>query len=113
LLISYVVQSHSDFELLWAALFNRNEREYGLADYAIFLDALLMELSVGYHKQEVLVTGHVPCRGGYTMVAERQLRLASGMHARPRQAGRYLLFDVAQPVREAEDLLSVLGSVFE
>ena len=113
LLIGYLVASHPDFDLLWAALFNGNERQYGLDDYAIFLDALLRELSAGYHRQDVLVTGHVPCRRGYTVVAERQLRVASGAHAQPRRQGRYLLFDVAKPVREAEELLGGLESVYE
>jgi hypothetical protein len=113
LLIGYMASSHPDFNLLWDALFNRNERQYGKADYAIFLDALLRELSVGYHRQEVLVTGHVPCRGGHTVVAERQLRLASGAHAHPHQRGRYLLFDVAQRVRDAEELVAGLASVFK
>ncbi len=113
LLIGYLAQSLPEFELLWAALFNRNEQQYGAADYAIFLDALLRELSVDYHQQEVLVAGHVPCRGGYAVVAKRQLRIASGAHAHPRRAGRYLLFDVAKPVRGAEELLRGLGTVFE
>jgi len=113
LLIGYLVTSHPDFELLWEALFNRNEHQYGLGNYAIFLDALLRELSADYHPQELLVTGHVPCRGGYTVVADRQLRLASAAHAHPPRQGRYLLFDVAQPVRQAQELLRGLGSVFE
>lgn len=112
LLLGFLVSSSPDFELLWVALFNRNEREYGQHDYAVFLDALLRELSAGYHPQEVLVTGHVPCRGGYTLVAGRQLRLASAAHAHPRRAGRYLLFDVARPVRAVDALLDGLGSVF-
>jgi hypothetical protein len=113
LLVGYMASTHPDFYLLWDALVNRNERQYGLGDYAIFLDALLKELSVGYHKQEVLVTGHVPCRGGYTVVAERQLRLASGAHAHPHQKGRYLLFDMAQRVRDAEELVTGLASAFK
>ena len=113
LLVGYLASSHPDFELLWDALFNRNEREYGQRDYAIFLDALLKELSVGYHRQEVLVAGHVPCRGGHALVAGRQLRLASAAHAHPRRQGRYLLFDVATPVREPQALLDGLGSVFD
>jgi hypothetical protein len=113
LLVGFLASSSPDFELLWAALFNRNEREYGQRDYAIFLDVLLKELSAGYHQQEVLVTGHVPCRGGYTLVAGRQLRLASGPHAHPRRSARYLLFDVARPVRQADELLGGLGSVWE
>ena len=112
LLIGYLVSSHPDFDLLWAALFNRNERQCGEADYGIFLDALLRELSVAYHRQEVLVTGHIPCRGGYALVAGRQLRLASAAHAHPRSAGRYLLFDVAREVRDVEELLGGLDGVF-
>jgi hypothetical protein len=113
LLIGYLVQSHPDFDTLWDALFNRNERQYGPRDYAIFLDVLLKELSVDHHKQEVLVAGHVPCRGGYTVVAERQLRLASGVHAHPHSAGQYLLFDTARPVRTPQELLAGLESVYE
>jgi hypothetical protein len=112
LLIGYLVSSHPDFDVLWAALFNRNERQYGVADYAVFLDALLRELSRGYHRQEVLVTGHIPCRGGYVLVAGRQLRIASGAHAHPHREGRYLLFDVSTAVRDAHALLEGLESVW-
>jgi hypothetical protein len=80
LLVGFLVQSHPDFDLLWHSLFNRNERQYGETDYAVFLDALLQELSTGYHHQELLVTGHIPCRGGYQVVADRQLRLASAVN---------------------------------
>jgi hypothetical protein len=107
----FASNTHPDFALLWAALFNRNEQEYGKRDYAIFLDALLRELSAGFHRQEMLVAGHIPCRGGYDLIAGRQLRLASGVHAHPRQAARYLLFDVEKPVRRVEDLLDGLGVV--
>jgi hypothetical protein len=112
LLIGLLASTHPDLELLWAALFTRNEQQYGERDYAIFLDALLHDLSAGFHRQEVLVTGHVPCRGSYALVVSRQLRLASGAHAHPRQAGRYLRFDVEKPVRRADELLSGLESVF-
>ncbi len=112
LLIGLLASTHPDLELLWAALFTRNEQQYGERDYAIFLDALLHDLSAGFHRQEVLVTGHIPCQDGYALVAGRQLRLASGAHAHPRQAGRCLLFDVEKPVRWADELLSGLESVF-
>jgi hypothetical protein len=113
LLLGFFASSHPDFKLLWAALFSKNEREYGQLDYPIFLDALLRDLSLGFAPQEVLVSGHIVCQGGYALVAGRQLRLASGTHARPRGAGRYLLFDAAKPVRRVESLLPGLGSVFE
>jgi len=106
LLIGSIVSGvNPDFGLLWAALFTRNEWQYGEHDYAIFLDVLLRELSYlrshsfayTFHQQDVLVTGHIACRDGYTVVADRQLRLASGSHAHPRQSARYLLFDVEKP----------------
>lgn len=115
LLIGSIVSSvHPDFELLWAALFSRNEWDNGMQEYGVSVDALLHHLSEGFHKQEVLVAGHMACSGGHALVAGgRQLRLASGSHAHPPEAGRYLLFDVGKPVRRADELLAGVGSVFE
>ncbi len=113
LLVGFVASSYPNFDLLWAALFTRNEQQYGLQDYAIFLDALLRDLSEDYQPQEALVTGHIPCQGGYTLVVGRQLRLASGPHAYPRQSARYLLFDAARPVRQADELVKGLKSIFD
>lgn len=113
LLRGFLASSLPGFDqLLWPALFTRCEQEYGLADYRIFLEALLQELSAGFYPQQVLVAGHMTIRGGYQLVAQRHLRLASAHHARPREAGHYLLFDAAQPVRGVEDLLKRLGSVY-
>jgi hypothetical protein len=118
LLIGSIVSSvDPDFQLLWAALFTRNEQRYGERNYAVFLDALLRELSslhshafaYTFHQQEVLVTGHIACQGGYTLVVDRQLRLASGAHAHPRQSACYLLFDVRKPLRSVNDLLRGLS----
>jgi hypothetical protein len=114
LLRGFVVSSHPWFDtLLWPALFTRNEEDYGLGDYAIFLDALLQALSQDFAPQQVLVAGHMTINGGYTLVADRHLRLASARHARPQKAGRYLLFDTARPIKNAEALLRGLGTVFE
>jgi hypothetical protein len=115
LLIGSIASSvHPDFELLWAALFSRNERDDGVKAYGVSVDALLRQLSDGFRKQEVLVVGHMACRGGHALVAGgRQLRLASGSHAHPPEAGRYLLFDVEKLVRQADELLGKLVSVFE
>jgi len=112
LLVGFLASTLPDFELLWAALFTRNEQQYGESNYAIFLDALLRDLSARFHRQEVLVTGHIPCRGGYTLIARRQLRLTSGAQAQPLRAARYLRFDVEQRVRHAAELLPRLESVF-
>ena len=115
LLIGSMVSSlHPDFGLLWAALFTSNEWECGEDEYALRLDTMLRELSRGFRQQRVLVAGHMACRGGYALIAGgRQLRLASGSHSYPFDAGRYLLFDVEKPVRQADELLDGLGSVLK
>jgi len=99
-------------ELLWPALFTRCEEWYGLADYRIFLEALLTELSRDFTPQKLLVAGHMPLKGGHKIVAGRHLRIASSRHATPRQAGQYLLFDTAAPLENIKDLTQQLGSVF-
>ena len=111
-LIGTVASAHPEFELLWSALFTRNEYEYGQHSYSILLSNMLQALSADFHPQRVLVTGHIDCKGGYTLVTEQQLRLASAKHAEPRQAGLYLLFDLEKPVKTAEELLPRLNSVF-
>ncbi|MFN8456280.1 MAG: metallophosphoesterase [Anaerolineae bacterium] len=99
--------------LLWPALFTRCEQEYGQTDYAIFLEALLKEVSHDYFPQQVLIAGHITIRGGYQVVVHRHLRLASAHHATPREAGHYLLFDAAQPIKDVSVLLSKLGTVYK
>lgn len=111
-LIGTVASAHPEFELLWSALFTRNEYQYGQHGYGILLSNMLQALSADFHPQRVLVTGHIDCKGGYKLVTEQQLRLASAKHAQPRQAGLYLLFDLEKPVKTAEELLPGLGSVF-
>ncbi|GAB4435619.1 MAG: hypothetical protein Kow0031_17360 [Anaerolineae bacterium] len=114
LLRGFVASSHPWFDdLLWPALFTRNEEDYGAGDYAIFLDALLQELSRDFAPQQVLVAGHMTIMGGYKIVANRHLRLASSRHAQPRKNGLYLLFDAARPVAGVEELLRGLGTVFD
>jgi hypothetical protein len=100
--------TQSAFELLWAALFSRNELAYGEQLYGRYVRRLLNALSGDFHRQVVLVTGHIACPGGYALVAGRQLRLASGHHARPASSAQYLLFDAGQPVQGAVDLVSCL-----
>ncbi len=114
LLRGFLASSHSSFDqLLWPALFTRCEQEYGPADYAIFLEAMLQELGLDFSPQQVLVAGHMPILGGHQIIAGRHLRLASALHAKPHEAGQYLLFDAARPVKTVEDLLKGLGSVYK
>lgn len=114
LLRGYLASSQPMFDdLLWPALFTRCEQQYGMSDYAIFLDALLKELSVDFFPQRLLVAGHITIPRGHFVVAQRHLRLASAHHATPREAGEYLLFDTSQPVQKMGDLLGGLGSVYK
>ncbi len=112
LLVGFLVSTLPDFKLLWEALFTRNEEQYGESNYAIFLDALLRDLSAGFYRQEILVTGHIPSRGGYAVIARRQLRLTSNAQAQPLRSARCLRFDVGQRVRHVDELLPGLESVF-
>ena len=98
--------------LLYSALFTRCEQEYGVGAYAKILAALLQHLSTAYVQQRVLVTGHISVRNGYQIIAGQHLRLASSAHARPREAGRYLLFDTTRPISKASDLRPNLHTVY-
>lgn len=104
--------SHPDFELLWQALFTINEKEYEASTYQIIVQAMLRLFSQDYFQQTVLVSGHLNCPKGHTVVNNQQLRLASAKHALPRESGKYLLFDVDKEVKTAADLLPQLASVF-
>jgi hypothetical protein len=113
LLRGFLASSDPTFnQLLWPALFTRCEQEFGVADYAIFLDALLQVASLDFYPQHMLVAGHITVKGGYQLVAKRHVRLASGHHAKPREAGHYLLFDTAQPPANVQSLLLGLGRVY-
>ncbi len=96
-----------DYPILYAALFTRNEQEYGKR-YPDIVTRLLSNLSQGYADQRVLVSGHLMCRNGYTVVNERHVRIASGVHARPRESARYLLLDCEKRIESADELLAGL-----
>lgn len=114
LLRGFIASSHPSFDqILWSALFTRCEREYGIADYAIFLDSMLQQLSTNFYPQQLLIAGHITIRGGHEIIAKRHLRLASGHHATPRSAGQYLLFDAEQPEHDIKNLLNGLDSIFK
>ena len=112
-LISQFAMAEPAFDLLWDAFNGSNELQYGEVAYAGYVAALLHHLSEDYATQSILVTGHIGCRAGYRVVAgRRQLRLASGVHARPYESARYLLFDAGKPVENVKALLPGIGSVF-
>lgn len=111
-LVGTLATSDDDFELLWPAMFSRNEKEYGNNSYQVLLNTMLQALSTGHGRQTVLVTGHIDCQGGHKVVNRQQLRLASAKHALPREAGLYLLFNVRERFETAADLVPNLRSVF-
>ncbi|MBE2220163.1 MAG: metallophosphoesterase [Anaerolineae bacterium] len=108
---SVALSNHPDLSLLWNALFTRNEIQHGRA-YPTYQKELLHALSYQFDTQATLVTGHIDCESGYTLVNKQQLRLASAKHAHPRESGHFLLFDVGEKISSAEELLTNLGSVF-
>jgi hypothetical protein len=113
LLRGYIAGNHPDFfTILWPALFTRNELEYGLSDYRIFLDTLLQALSHNYTPQHILVAGHMAVKHGYQIIAEQHLRLASATHSHPKEDGLYLVFDAARPVKHINELTRRFSSVF-
>jgi hypothetical protein len=111
-LIGYVASVLPEFEALWEALFTKNEYQYGDKEYAEMVTRFLEQLSADYSEQSLLVSGHIGCEGGYTLVGEQQLRLASATHAHPRESGRYLLFDTGREIESREALMKGLATVF-
>jgi hypothetical protein len=112
LLRGFFAAADVDFCCVRSALFTKCERECGTAEYATMLATMLRHLSAEYAPQRVLVAGHMTVPNGYEVIAGRHLRLASGCHATPREAGLYLVFDAARPIQEIEDLLPGLHSVY-
>ncbi len=108
---SVALSRHPDMSLLWDALFTRNEIQHGSA-YPLYQKELLHALSHEFYPQRVLVTGHIDCEGGYTLVNKQQLRLASAKHANPRESGHYLLIDSGGKINSADKLLPNLETVF-
>jgi hypothetical protein len=104
-----VTSQDPDFRLLWSALFSANELVYGRKMYTSYVKALLSALSLDYHRQNALVTGHIGCRGGFELLANnRQLRLASGVHADPLSKAKILIFDAKKTVSNARSLVTGL-----
>ncbi len=108
LLLGFFVTSNNDFDLLYSALSTACEQEFDLETYNIALTGLLQYISLEYSTQTILVSGHMTVQNGYQVVTRNQLRIASGVHAKPSKTARYLLFDTAQPIRNMENLLSGL-----
>ena len=111
LLRGFFITAHPDFRIIRSALFARCEQEDGEEAYTAWLAAGLEGLSAGYAPQRLLVAGHMATPGGYTIVAARHLRLASGAHAHPAASRAYLLFDTARSIESIDELLAGLQPI--
>lgn len=111
LLLGFFVTSNNDFDLLYSALSTGCEQEFGLEAYHTALTDLLDYISLEYSNQTILVSGHMTVQNGYQVVTRNQLRIASGVHAKPSRTARYLLLDAAQPIGNMENLLAGLLSI--
>ncbi len=106
-----VTNLQPEWPLLWDFFFTRCEEMVGERLYHQVLKRFLEVYALPEMPQRVLVSGHIIVEGGYKIVAEQHLRLASWAHARPPEAGCYLLFDVAQVVSTAADLVPGLHPI--
>ncbi len=111
LLLGFFVTSNNDFDLLYSALSTACELEFGIEIYNTALTNLLQYISSEYSTQTILVSGHMTVQNGYRVIVGNQLRIASGAHAKPSKAARYLLFDTAQPIGNMENLLAGLQPI--
>lgn len=111
LLLGFFATSDNKFDLLYSALSTACEQEHDLEAYNTALTRLLEFISSEYSTQTILVSGHMTVQNGYQVVTKNQLRIASGVHARPSETARYLLLDTAQPIGSIENLTTGLRSI--
>jgi hypothetical protein len=112
LLIGAMVRVFPEFDLLWETFFNKNEVEYGENRYSQILNITLKAFSWDFTPQVALVSGHIFCPNGFQIISEKQLRLASGLHAKPFASAKYLVFDTYTPMKDIGALTSCLKSIF-
>lgn len=110
----YIQERDHRFATLWDFLFTQNERGLSSSIYEQLCRRYLDAYSVGAPTQQrVCVSGHITVKnGGFQVVNSYHFRLASGPHAVPKEAGKYLLVDAQQPIQHADDLGQYTLSVF-
>lgn len=110
--VLFLTGQNTDFDLMWNTLFSQNEVD-GNSNYINTVRNFLSYVSrLGPYEQRVLVAGHIGVKDGYGQIGPQQLRLASYTHAYPKRAGRYLLLDCAQTVKQVDDLIASIRYVF-
>ncbi len=109
LLRAFVSENIGAYRLLWEFLFTRNEQDISSREYQRVCERYLECFSmVAEHPLRVIVSGHLPVRGGHQVVNRFQLRLATHAHANPQKDGQYLLLDCSQPFQQARQLTAHL-----
>jgi len=104
-----ISQQEREFQVLWNALFTQNDAGLTAAAYANACQVFLDALSAGAPMpQRMMVSGHIPTRGGHAIINPFHLRVSTWAHAQPPRAGCYLLLDCARPVTSVHDLLADL-----
>lgn len=93
-----------EWPILWEMFFTQAEHEYRVGPYRHIVEQFLHAFSPIEMPQHVLVSGHIGIKGGYEIVTNNQLRIASWAHAHPQSEAAYLFFDAAEPVETARDL---------
>jgi len=109
----FISERDQRFAVLWDFLFSQNERGMNEATYMQVCRQYLDALSAGAPStQKVIVSGHIAVEGGFQILNDHHLRLASATHARPREAGCYLLFDAGKKVASAAALTPEVRGIF-
>lgn len=103
-----------EFDFLWDVLFAQNEQRWGAEAYSVIAEQFLLAIgdAIG-QKLTTIVAGHIGTQGGYHFVGKNHLRLSSFAHAHPNESGKYLLLDCADPISNAQELLTHLHPVFK
>jgi len=104
LLRGLIASNLHEWQMIWDYLFNQCEAGVSQGFYRKVVERYLACYSSNDWPQRAMVTGHIAARNGFEIITNLHLRLASWAHSTPKEAGRYLMFDVAQPVQSAHDL---------
>ncbi len=100
-----------EWSILWDFFFSQCEEGHPRNIYHNIVSHFLRLFSRTGNIQTVVVTGHIRVLGGYEVVADWHLRLASWAHATPNEAGSFLLFPVTEHFQEAEELIPYIHPI--
>ncbi len=79
-----------DDEGLYEGLNNKNEFQYGQGNYGNMLLKFLK-----FFNSELMVSGHIPCREGFEIIFNKQIRITSG-YGCGKEKRKYMLVDAGK-----------------